>query len=197
MSDTAFDDDVYVAVMHRADAPAGRTARFHMRELFDNLPCCRRSSANQGKRFFLHGYERTFEIEFACAETESDTVVASSAVREIRAALRCQFDHTTLIAVEDPQRDLFELLAERGVIDLRIMDNTGDGGLGGLGVRHRRADRRAGERRPGLGVASKGPREPQPRGHADRGTGVTDPGSSWSKTTKLDAGPAEGAVCDR
>jgi flagellar biosynthesis regulator FlaF len=30
MSDNAFNDDVYVATMHRADAPSGRTARFHM-----------------------------------------------------------------------------------------------------------------------------------------------------------------------
>ena len=97
-----------------------------MRKQFDNLPCCHRSWANQGKRFFLHGYERTFEVEFACAETGPDTgvVVDSKAVREIRAALRYQFDHT-LIAVDDPPCDLFELLAERGVIDLRIMDNTG------------------------------------------------------------------------
>jgi 6-pyruvoyl-tetrahydropterin synthase len=127
MTDTAIADGVHVATMHRADAPVGQRARFHMRKLFDNLPCCHRSWANQGKRFFLHGYERTFEVEFACAETEPDTgeVVDSIAVREIRAALRYQFDHTTLIAVDDPQRDLFELLAERGVIDLRIMDNTG------------------------------------------------------------------------
>jgi 6-pyruvoyl-tetrahydropterin synthase len=125
MTETATADGVHVAIMHRADAPVGQRARFHMRKLFDNFPCCRRSWANQGKRFFLHGYERTFEVEFACAETESDTVVNPSAVREIRAALRYQFDHTTLIAVDDPQRDLFELLAERGVIDLRIMDNTG------------------------------------------------------------------------
>ena len=127
MTDTAIADGVHVATMHRADAPVGQRARFHMRKLFDNLPCCHRSWANQGKRFFLHGYERTFEVEFAFAETEPDTgeVVDSSAVREIRAALRYQFDHTTLIAVDDPQRDLFELLAERGVIDLRIMDNTG------------------------------------------------------------------------
>jgi hypothetical protein len=118
---------VKVATMHRADAPMGRTARFHMRALFDNLPCCHRSWANQGKRFFLHGYERTFEIEFACAETEPGTglVLANNTVREVRAALRYQFDHTTLIAEDDPERDLFELLAKRGVIDLRIMDNTG------------------------------------------------------------------------
>ncbi|OMC54351.1 hypothetical protein A5745_00920 [Mycobacterium sp. IS-2888] len=96
-----------------------------MRKMFDDLPCCYRSWANQGKRFFLHGYERTFEVEFAWAETEPETVVDPGAVRVIRAALRYQFDHTTLIAAADPQRALFELLAERGVIDLRIMDDTG------------------------------------------------------------------------
>lgn len=47
---------------------------------------------------------------------------------EVKTALRDQFDHTTLIAVDDPQRDLFELLADRGVIDLRIMDDTGMAG---------------------------------------------------------------------
>jgi 6-pyruvoyl-tetrahydropterin synthase len=120
-------DDVHVATIHRADAPIGRTARFHMRKVFDNLPCCRRSWANRGKSFFLHGYERTFEVEFACAETEPGTglVVDYSSLRTLRAALEHQFDHTTLIAADDPQRDLFKLLGERGVIDLRIMPDTG------------------------------------------------------------------------
>ncbi len=48
--------------------------------------------------------------------------------KEVGTALRDQFDHTTLIAADDPQRDLFELLADRGVIDLRIMDDTGMAG---------------------------------------------------------------------
>lgn len=127
MSHTAFADIACVATMHRADAPSGRSARFHLHKLFDHLPCCHRSWANPGRRFFLHGCERTFEVEFACAETEPGTglVVERDAVAEIRMALRYQFDHTTVIAEDDPQRDLFELLAERGVIDLRIMGNTG------------------------------------------------------------------------
>jgi len=126
MSSTNVADGVGVATMHRADAPLGRTARFHMRKLFDGLPCCHRTWANQGKRFFLHGYERAFDIEFACAETDPATglVVDDGTLKEVRTALRHQFDHTTLVAVDDPQRDLFELLADRGVIDLRIMDDT-------------------------------------------------------------------------
>lgn len=124
---TALADVVHIATMHRDDAPFGRTARFHMRKHFDSLPCCHRSWTNEGRPFFLHGYERTFEIEFACAQTESGTglVLDPDALEEVRAALQKQFDHTTLIAADDPERDLFELLADRGVIDLRIMDTTG------------------------------------------------------------------------
>lgn len=127
MSGTAIADEVHVATMHRADAPAGRTAEFHMRKLFDGLPCCHRLWASAGRPSFLHGYERIFEIEFACAETEpaNGLVVSESSLKQLRAALRYQFDHTTLIAANDPQRDMFELLAARDVIQLRIMDNTG------------------------------------------------------------------------
>src|ERR1700756_1836840 len=101
--------------------------RFRMRALYDNLPCCHRSWAKQGKRALLHGCERTFDIEFACAETEPGTglVLESSSLKDVRKALRYQFDHTTLIAEDDPERDPFELLAESGGIDMRIMDTTG------------------------------------------------------------------------
>jgi 6-pyruvoyl-tetrahydropterin synthase len=127
MIGTVVADEVHVATMHRADAPVGRTARFHMRALFDGLPCCRRAWAGVGKQALLHGYERTFEIEFACAETDpgSGMVVDGGCIKAIRAALRSQFDHTTLVAADDPQRELFGLLADNGVIDLRTMDNTG------------------------------------------------------------------------
>lgn len=127
MTDMAVANGVHVATMHRADAPIGRTARFHLRKRFGDLPCCHRSWSRQGKRFFLHGYERTFEIEFACAETDPTTglVLDTRSVKDVRVALRRQFDHTTLISADDPQRDLFELLADQGVIDLRIMECTG------------------------------------------------------------------------
>jgi 6-pyruvoyltetrahydropterin/6-carboxytetrahydropterin synthase len=64
------------------------------------------------------------------AETEPDTglVLYPNALKEVQEVLRKQFDHTTLIAMNDPDRDLFELLADRGVIDLRVMENTGIGG---------------------------------------------------------------------
>ncbi|WAX76553.1 6-pyruvoyl trahydropterin synthase family protein [Streptomyces sp. KMM 9044] len=112
----------------RAAAPGGHpAAAFTVTKLFDDLPCCHRSWAHDGKCRFLHGYERSFEIEFACAELDPTTgfVVDFSALKNVRDLLNRQFDHTTLVAGNDPERPLFEELAARGVIDLRIMEHTG------------------------------------------------------------------------
>ncbi len=113
------------ATMHRDDATVGRTARSYLRKRFGGLRCCRRSWSDNGSRLLLHGYELTFEIEFARAETGlGDEVLSADSLDDIRAALRRQFGHTTLIAADDPQRELFELLAERDLLDMRIMDST-------------------------------------------------------------------------
>ncbi|WP_079151869.1 6-pyruvoyl trahydropterin synthase family protein [Streptomyces sp. RTd22] len=102
-------------------------ARFSVTKLFDDLPCTHRSWAHGGKCSFLHGYERSFEIEFGCGELEPKTgfVIDFGDLKEVRALLQAQFDHTTLIAADDPHRKLFEDLGRSGVIDLRIMDHTG------------------------------------------------------------------------
>lgn len=127
MPEIAFAGPAQTATMHRDDAPVGRTARFHLRKRFGGLHCCRRSWSDNGKRLFLHGYALSFEIEFACAETETESgqVLGSDCLDDIRAALAAQYAHTTLIATNDPQRDLFELLAERDLVDMRIVDSTG------------------------------------------------------------------------
>jgi 6-pyruvoyltetrahydropterin/6-carboxytetrahydropterin synthase len=102
-------------------------ARFSVVKLFDDLPCAHRSWAHGGKCAFLHGYERSFEIEFGCSEFEAGTgfVVDFSDLKEVRALIQEQFDHTTLIARDDPERELFERLERAGAMDLRIMDHTG------------------------------------------------------------------------
>lgn len=125
MPDTALIDNAHAATMHRDDAPVGHTARLHLRRRFGGLHCCRRNWFDNGKRLFLQGYELSFEIEFACDETEPDSqVLDADCLADISAALQRQFGHTTLIAANDPQRELFELLADRDLVDMRIMDST-------------------------------------------------------------------------
>ncbi|WP_205875396.1 6-carboxytetrahydropterin synthase [Mycobacterium camsae] len=125
MPEITFAGPAQTATMHRDDAPVGRTARFHLRKRFGGLHCCRRSWSDNGKRLFLHGYALSFEIEFACDERQADDrVLSGECLDDIRAALAAQFGHTTLITTNDPQRDLFELLAERDLVDMRIVDGT-------------------------------------------------------------------------
>lgn len=108
-------------------APHHPPARFSVTKLFDDLPCTHRSWAHDGKCAFLHGYERSFEIEFGCRELEPKTgfVIDFGDLKEVRTLLQDQFDHTTLVAADDPQRELFEGLSRAGVVDLRVMDHTG------------------------------------------------------------------------
>jgi 6-pyruvoyltetrahydropterin/6-carboxytetrahydropterin synthase len=110
-----------------ASVAGTQASRYRVSKLFDDLPCCHRAWAHQGRCAFLHGYERSFVIEFACQELEPGTgfVVDFGALKAVRAALAEQFDHTTLIAADDPELAAFTELAARGVIDLRVMAHTG------------------------------------------------------------------------
>ena len=77
---------------------------------------------------FLHGYRLIAKFTFACDVLDANNwVVDFGAVGELKNILEKQFDHTTVVWNKDPQLELFKLLNERGVIDLRVME-------GGVGI---------------------------------------------------------------
>lgn len=100
---------------------------FSVRKLFDDMPCVHRSWAHEGKCRFLHGYERSFTVEFVCSRLEEGTgfVVDFGGLKKVRALLEDQFDHTMIVAADDPYREIFEDLAAKGLVDLRIMPGAG------------------------------------------------------------------------
>jgi len=108
------------ALQHQAPA------RFTVSKLFDDLPCCHRTWRHEGRCAYLHGYERRFEVRFSCEELDPKTgfVVDFASLKSIRHILEEQFNHTVLIAQDDPEREIFEELSRRGVCDLRLMPNT-------------------------------------------------------------------------
>ena len=122
MSSIILAHGVHVATTHRADAPVrGHCSICASSSTTSPAATARGQTRGSGSCCMVtSGRSKSSSL----ARKPNPTLVDSNGVREIRAALRYQFDHT-LIAVDDSQRDLFELLAERGVIDLRIMDNTG------------------------------------------------------------------------
>lgn len=73
---------------------------------------------------FLHGYRLIAKFTFACQSLDiNNWVVDFGCVKELKDVLQQQFDHTTVVWSKDPQLELFKLLNERGVVDLRVMED--------------------------------------------------------------------------
>jgi len=74
----------------------------------------------------LHGYNLVAEFTIGCSNLDDKTWSYDfGGFKEIRKILQKQFDHTTCVASDDPEMDIFEELSSRGIIDLRVMDNVG------------------------------------------------------------------------
>jgi 6-pyruvoyltetrahydropterin/6-carboxytetrahydropterin synthase len=114
--------------------PAG----LRVRKEFDDFPCAHRSWAHDGRCRFVHGYARSFVIDFACDELDPATgfVVDFGQLRDVHALLAAQFDHTTVVAADDPELELFEQLADKGLVDLRVMTHSGMEGAADWVFRH-------------------------------------------------------------
>ena len=73
------------------------------------------------KDFFSFCNEITLSKIFDLDET--NWIFDFGNCKEIKAILENQFDHTTCVAADDPELDLFKLMNEKDMIDLRIMKN--------------------------------------------------------------------------
>lgn len=91
------------------------------------LSCCfRQWRATHSHCRFLHGYALGVRIVFAASTLdERHWVYNFGGLKWIRNKLVEQFDHTTVIAADDPELALFENLAARNLIQLRIMPAVG------------------------------------------------------------------------
>ena len=89
------------------------------------LSCCFRQWRAAGSKshcHFLHGYAIGVRIVFE-TETLDDHhwVYDFGNLDWIKALLVEQFDHKTIIAADDPELATFEMLAAKGLIQLRIL----------------------------------------------------------------------------
>ncbi len=75
---------------------------------------------------FVHAYSREFLFEFAASElTKEGWVVDFGGLKELKQWLDQVFDHTFLIAQDDPELETFKALDQRGAIQLRVLPNPG------------------------------------------------------------------------
>ena len=74
----------------------------------------------------IHGYALQFEFTFGGTELdERNWVVDFGGLKPLKEWLKEMFDHTYLVAEDDPELETFKELEEKNLVDLRIVSATG------------------------------------------------------------------------
>jgi 6-pyruvoyltetrahydropterin/6-carboxytetrahydropterin synthase len=90
------------------------------------LSCAFRQWRAQSHCRFLHGYALQVRLEFASAFLdERNWVVDFGGLKELKAMLEATYDHKTLVAEDDPQKDLFHALHTAGIIECVVVPSCG------------------------------------------------------------------------
>lgn len=97
----------------RADRKSGKTSGVYTR---DEVPGC---SA-------LHGYALCFHIEFEGNELDARNWICDfGSLRSFKEFLKENFDHTMLVASDDPEYDVFKMLHQKGLAKMVEVEATG------------------------------------------------------------------------
>jgi len=109
---------------------------YYSTKLIDGLSACfRQWKAKDSHCRFLHGYALSFKITFRCVELDDrnwcyDFGGFKKSVEKIdgftiKDWFTYWFDHTTIIAFDDPVKLAFDLLKEEAAADVRVMPDVG------------------------------------------------------------------------
>ena len=76
---------------------------------------------------FVHGYALKFKVTFEGNLDELNWVCDFGCFKRngIKDHMNYMFDHTTIVAKDDPELNLFKDLEEKGLIQLRILNHVG------------------------------------------------------------------------
>ncbi|MHA6288538.1 6-pyruvoyl trahydropterin synthase family protein [Maricaulis sp. CAU 1757] len=91
------------------------------------LSCCSRQWSADSHCSLLHGYSFGFHFVFAAAELDRRGWVldfGKGGFGPIREWLHDMFDHTLLVAEDDPDRAQLEALGEQGIARVRVVEGT-------------------------------------------------------------------------
>jgi 6-pyruvoyltetrahydropterin/6-carboxytetrahydropterin synthase len=99
---------------------------FKSTKRFTGFPCTHRQWRAESHCRFVHGYSREFYFEFAAKDlTKEGWVVDFGGLKELKTWLEYTFDHTFLVAQDDPQLETFKRLDLEGAVQLRVLPNPG------------------------------------------------------------------------
>jgi 6-pyruvoyltetrahydropterin/6-carboxytetrahydropterin synthase len=74
----------------------------------------------------IHGYALQFELQFGSdGLDERNWVVDFGGLKALKTWLKTMFDHTCLVAADDPHLETFTQLYKDGLIDIRVVEAVG------------------------------------------------------------------------
>lgn len=93
----------------------------------EGLSCCfRQWRASHSHCRLMHGYSLAFQLVFACRELDDcNWCMDFGGLKPVRTWLHEMFDHTVLVAEDDPHRGEFERLAALGTMSVRLLPAIG------------------------------------------------------------------------
>ena len=78
----------------------------------------------------IHGYAMGFHFEFESDDLDArNWVVDFGSLKSLKDKLDDWFDHTCLVAQDDPEFEMFKLLHEKNLIKMVVVEKTGCEGL--------------------------------------------------------------------
>lgn len=74
----------------------------------------------------IHGYALQFEFTFGGEELDDrNWIVDFGGLKPLKEWLKYMFDHTYLLGSDDPEFETFQMLADKNLIDLRVVGAVG------------------------------------------------------------------------
>lgn len=90
------------------------------------LSCAFRQWRAQSHCHLIHGYALSFRLVFESDELDANNwVVDFGSLKPLKAKLQENFDHTMLVANDDPKKDILLSLQEHGLANIVLVDSTG------------------------------------------------------------------------
>ena len=109
--------------------------KFQSEKLFDGYSTCFRQWRAEGTHCQrLHGYAVSFRVYFEGELDERNWVFDFGGMKRAKTKMHGMspkdyfaylLDHTTIVAKDDPELELFKEMDSRGIIQLRILDSVG------------------------------------------------------------------------
>lgn len=90
------------------------------------LSCCFRQYKADSHCALLHGYALAFEFVFGAEKLDDrNWVMDFGGLDSLKAQLEGMFDHTLVVAKDDPEFETLVRLGELDLADVRVVDRTG------------------------------------------------------------------------